>query len=113
MEKQTIKTKKELVELLKKIPFKDNEHKKVIICSLIGHSRISTTCFGYRNCARCGIQLGDSLGSIDFGIKDAVIVGHNCKICKANYKKCTWKDKYLIENPFKKKTLKKENGKRK
>ena len=97
-----IKTKKHLLEILEKIPYKNGEHKKQIICSLIGCSRISTTCFGYRNCGRCGSQLGDSLGSIDYGKKEAVIIGHNCKICRENYKKCSWKDKYLVENPFKK-----------
>ncbi len=97
-----IKTKKELLEVLEKIPMRDEEHKKKIICSLIGCSRISTTCFGYRNCARCGTQLGDNVGSMDYGATEAVVVGHNCKTCRKNYKKCTWKDKFLVENPFKK-----------
>jgi hypothetical protein len=101
--KKEIKSEKELIEILEKIPFRDEEHKKQIICSLIGCSKICTTCIGYRYCSRCGRQLGDSLGSIDYGIKEAVIIGHNCKVCKKNYKKCTWKDKYLVQNPFKEK----------
>lgn len=99
--KNEIKTKKQLLEILKIIPFKDEEHKKDIVCGLVGHSKICTMCFGYRNCGRCGTQLGDNLGSIDYGQETAVIIGHNCKICRKNYKKCTWNDKYLVQNPFK------------
>ena len=76
---------------------------KQIFCILFGHSRICTTCFGYRYCGRCELQLGDSLGSMDFGVKEAVIIGHKCKQCKKNYKKCSWKDKLFVEDPFKKK----------
>jgi hypothetical protein len=104
--KDKINTKKQLLEVLEKIPFRDEEHKKQIVCSLIGCSTISTTCFGYRYCARCGRQLGDSLGSIDSGIKEAVIVEHNCPECVANYKKCNWKDKFL--SPSKKEIFKKQ-----
>lgn len=73
---------------------------KKITCALFGHSRICTTCLGYRYCARCGEQLGDNLGSVDFGANDAVFVGHNCETCKANYKKLTWKDKLFAPSPF-------------
>ena len=76
---------------------------KLMICSLLGHSRISTVCFGYRYCARCGDQLGDSLGSTDNGLPKAVIVNHSndCKNCRANYKTLSWKDKIFCPNPFK------------
>ncbi len=100
--KKKIETKKDLVKILKNIPIKDKDHRNSIVCSLIGHSKICTTCWGYRYCGRCGDQLGDSLGSIDYGIKEAVVVGHNCPDCKKNYKKCTWKDKLYAPNPFKK-----------
>lgn len=95
-------TKKELLKKLKLLDLKDKKKRNDIVCSLIGHSRISTTCWGYRYCARCEQQVGDNLGSIDFGVKEAVIVGHNCKTCRANYKKLTWKDKLYCPNPFKK-----------
>jgi len=100
MEEKEIKTKKELLDVMKNIPVKNKGHRNSVICSLIGHSRISTTCFGYRNCGRCGDQLGDSLGSFDYGIKEAVIIGHDCEICQNNYKNCTWKDKLYTPNPF-------------
>ena len=77
-----------------------DEKRNGIICTLIGHSRISNTCFGYRHCARCGDLLGDSLASVDYGIKEAVIIGHGCPECKANFKECTWKDKLFVRNPF-------------
>lgn len=98
MEKEI--TKAELKKKIKALGKISEEQRNSIICSLVGHSKISTTCFGYRNCARCGEQLGDSLGSIDFGIKNAVIVGHNCKVCKANFKKCDWRDKLYVKNPL-------------
>jgi len=107
MKKKQIKNKKELLQILKKVPYEDEDHKKRIICSLIGHSNICDICFGYRSCGRCGETLGDNLCSIDPGRENSVIIGHNCKICRANYKKCSWKDKYLVPNPFSKK-IKKE-----
>lgn len=87
-------------ELKKRVEGLDEETKKKVICSLIGHSKISTTCFGYRYCGRCGQQVGDSLGSIDVGIEDAVLVGHKCETCQANYKKCSWEDKLFCKDPF-------------
>lgn len=99
--KKEIKNKKELLEALKRLPLKNKGHRNSVICSLIGHSRISTTCFGYRNCGRCGDQLGDSLGSVDYGAKKAVVIGHNCTECRENYKTCDWKDKLYVPNPFK------------
>ena len=93
-------TKIELKKKIKALGKITDTARNSIICSLVGHSRISTYCFGYRNCARCGDQVGDSLGSIDPGAKEAVIVGHNCKACKANFKECTWKDKLFVKDPF-------------
>lgn len=72
---------------------------KAIFCVLFGHSKIQTTFFGYFYCGRCGVQVGDSLGGY-YVPKEVVIVGHNCKKCRANYKKCTWKDKFMVKNPF-------------
>ncbi len=102
MKKREIKSKDELLEVLKKLPIENKKHRNSIVCSLIGHSLICTACFGYRYCARCGDQLGDSLGSIDYGREKCVFVGHNCTDCRKNYKECTWKDKVFTPNPFKK-----------
>lgn len=101
-----IETKEELLKILKEIPIKDKSHRNKIICSLIGHSRICNTYFGYRYCGRCGGELGDSLGSVDYGAKETIIIEHNyCPECKSNYKKCDWKDKLYCPNPFKEKLL--------
>lgn len=74
---------------------------KKIVCAIIGHSNIEDLCFGYHSCGRCGEQLGDSLGGC-YSNPRAVIIGHNCKICRKNYKQLTWKDKLFVKNPFKK-----------
>ena len=94
-------TKKELLAKLKILDLKDNEQKKRVVCSLIGHSMIQTICFGYHYCGRCGAQVGDSLALVYPKASETVIIGHNCDVCRKNYKKMTWKDKFLIEDPFK------------
>jgi len=76
------------------------EKLKAIFCIFFGHSNIIETCFGYVHCARCDAQIGDTLAGCYSNTK-AVIVGHNCKECKENYKKLTWKDKFLAPNPIK------------
>jgi hypothetical protein len=101
--KKEITTKKELMQVLKIIPYNSKEQRNSIVCSLIGHSCISTKCWGYRYCGRCGVQLGDNLCNIDSGATDAVVIGHNCSLCKENYRKCTWKDKIYTPYPFSKK----------
>jgi len=72
---------------------------KKIFCVFFGHSRIIENCFGYVHCARCGELLGDVIGGVYDG-SDKVIMGHNCDTCKANYKKLTLKDKFLVKNPI-------------
>jgi hypothetical protein len=72
---------------------------KAVFCALFRHSRIVTTCFGYKYCARCGTQVGDSLAGIWDG-KDAVLIGHNCETCHNNYNKMGFIDKFLVTNPF-------------
>ena len=73
---------------------------KQILCVFFGHSRIVETCFGYVHCARCGDQIGDALAGV-FNGKDVVIVGHDCKDCRKNWTRLTWKDKLLAPYPFK------------
>ncbi len=71
-----------------------------IVCVFLGHSRIVTNCFGYKNCYRCGDQIGDTLAA-SFDMTDKVLVGHDCEKCHANYKALTWRDKLLTPKPFK------------
>jgi hypothetical protein len=100
MEKQKEIGRATFLKLLKTIPYEDKKHRNEIVCGIIGHSKICDTFFGYRNCGRCGAQLGDNLGGMDFGAKSCVIIGHRCKECRKNYKTCTWKDKMFVKNPF-------------
>jgi len=72
----------------------------LIFCVLFGHSNIVSSCMGYVSCGRCGTQMGDTLAG-SYRNSKAVFVGHNCDICKANYKKLTWKDKLFCPDPFK------------
>jgi hypothetical protein len=58
MKKITLKEVKERIKGL------DAKTAKSVVCSLVGHSRIQEFCFGYYTCARCGAQVGDSLGSM-------------------------------------------------
>lgn len=83
-------------------PFENKRQRNEIVCALIGHSRIQETCFGYYNCSRCGQQLGDTLGGFYPFASEVVIVGHDCRVCRKNYKKCTWRDKLYCPDPFKK-----------
>lgn len=86
-------TKKEVV---KRIVGLDKGQAKDVVCALIGHSNIETNCFGYVSCARCEAQIGDTLGGA-YENKASVLVGHDCKLCRANTKKLTWRDRLLIE----------------
>ena len=65
-----------------------------VTCALIGHSRVQSQCFGYWNCARCGDQVGDTLGSSYVGAMQAVAVDHYCDTCRDNAPSLTWKDRF-------------------
>ena len=90
----------EMMKKIRALGKVSKDQRNSIVCILIGHSRIQSTCFGYYNCARCDSQVGDSLGGA-YSAEKVVIVGHDCKTCRANYKGCTWQDKLYVPNPFK------------
>ena len=96
-------TKKELLIRLKNLGPISDEQRNEITCALVGHSKIQTFCFGYFSCARCGTQLGDSLGGCYPDAPNVVIVGHECPTCHENYKKLTWNDKIFCPDPFEQK----------
>lgn len=79
----------------------DAEKRNAIVCAMLGHSRIQSTCFGYYHCGRCDAQVGDSLGSMYPGAEKAVVIGHNCKTCRANFKELGWQHKLYAPDPFK------------
>ena len=97
-----IRTEEELMQRLAALGDISDEQRKEVVCALLGHSRVHTFCFGYHYCARCGAQVGDSLGSVYF-CPEEVIIGHmdgNCPTCRENYEKLGWQDKYLCPDPF-------------
>ncbi len=96
----TIRTKKELLEKLNALGPLDEATRNRVVCSLIGHSRIQTFFFGQFHCARCGEKVGDNLISVYNEAAEAVVAGHDCPTCRANYKKCTWRDKIFAPDPF-------------
>lgn len=93
-------TEQEFKDRMAAIAPANDEEAKRIACALLGHSKIQTTFFGYYYCARCGEQVGDSLGSTYSGAETAVIVGHACDVCRANYAALDWKHKVLAPEPF-------------
>ena len=93
-------TEQELMEKLEALGPMDEKQRNAVVCALIGHSMIHETCFGYHYCARCGAQVGDTLGGYYPDAANAVVVGHNCETCRANYEKLTWKDKLFAPDPF-------------
>jgi len=91
--------KDELVSKIESLNLTDESQRNKIVCALIGHSQIVSTCFGYYYCGRCGAKIGDKLAGM-FDDSKCVIIGHNCEICKENYKNLTWKDTIYCAEPF-------------
>lgn len=89
-------TKIQVKEKLTAIGDVSDDVKKTLVCSLIGHSNILKGCFGYMHCARCNEQVGDALAG-SYQNDDAVIIGHDCSICRTNAKRLTWKDTFMAK----------------
>lgn len=92
-------TKAELQKKIKALGKISDKQQNAVICSLIGHSNIVNTFFGYIYCGRCEAQIGDSLGSV-YDNPDVVIQGHKCDKCIENFKRTTWKDKLFVKDPM-------------
>ncbi len=92
-------TKKALLEKLKLLDLQDEETEKDIVCALVGHSDIINICFGEVTCGRCGDILGDTIIGL-YDTKENVVIGHDCKTCRKNFKKLTWRDKFMAPDPF-------------
>lgn len=87
--------KKELIKKVNALGL-DDARRNSVVCSIIGHSRIITKCFGYVSCARCDEQIGDTLAGC-FDCSKCVIVGHNCPTCDENRRALTWKDTLYVK----------------
>lgn len=77
----------------------DSDVRRSVTCALLGHSHIVTGCFGEICCARCGERIGDTLVGGYYDPR-AVLVGHDCPICRGNYAKLGWEDLVLTPDPF-------------
>src|SRR4051812_5582844 len=88
-----------LAEVKKILARAPKESRASVVCSLVGHSKIVTGCFGYVHCARCDAQIGDRLASI-FDLAQHVIVGHGCRDCRKNFKALDWRSTFMAPNPF-------------
>ena len=95
-------TRTQLIAQVRAAKPKSKEQRNQIVCALIGHSLIVEGCFGYVHCGRCGEQIGDQLAGVYADAERSVRVGHNCKVCRANYKKMDWRHKLYAPDPFKK-----------
>ena len=93
--------KEELLAKLDGLGIETDEQRNAVVCALIGHSVIREGCCGYIYCARCGAQVGDSLGSIYHPPENQVLVGCDCQECWSNYETLDWKDKLFVGYPFK------------
>ena len=101
--KQNFSAKLTRTQVLARLKGLQSGQQRSVVCALMGHSRIVTTCFGYVYCGRCEAQVGDMLGGVFCGAQEAVIVGHDCATCRSNCKVLAWYDKFLVKNPFTKK----------
>ena len=86
-----------LAQVKKRIKGLGEEQAKVVVCTLVGHSRIEHSCFGQRTCARCGEITGDVL--MGGARKDVVIIGHDCGVCCELQKPLTWRDTFMAPEP--------------
>jgi ribosomal protein L37AE/L43A len=94
-----IRSEAELMELLDPLGDIDEKTRNLVVCAILGHSKIQTHFLGYYYCARCGAQVGDTLGG-SYDNSGVVIVGHGCDKCKENFQETTWKDRVFAPDPF-------------
>lgn len=70
-----------------------------IFCALFRHSHLVTNCMGYKYCARCATQLGDTVGGVGlpagkggyFGIGQLC----QCESCRQAFDTLTWVDRFM------------------
>ena len=83
-------------ELVTRLEGLDPRQARRVACALIGHSRVQHIFFGYWSCARCGEQVGDTLGSAYSAAMQAVAVDHHCDHCRENVRTLEWTDVFLL-----------------
>jgi hypothetical protein len=55
-----------------------------IFCAVFRHSHLVTNCLGYKYCARCGAQLGQTC---------------RCASCRESFDTLTWLDRFICAKP--------------
>ena len=70
-----------------------------IFCAIFRHSHLVTNCIGYKYCARCGAQLGDTLAGtgLSVGKGGHFLIGQTCQCdkCRASFDSLTWLDRFM------------------
>lgn len=69
-----------------------------IFCAVFRHSHIVTNCMWYKNCGRCGEQLGDQLmRGLQSGPGGYFQAGQSCKCsdCRQAFETLTWLDRFM------------------
>lgn len=94
-------TRSQLREKLKALGAVTKEQRNAIVCSFLGHSKIVSCFFGYVSCGRCQAEIGDTLGGATT-LESNVLIGHDCEVCRKNWKGLGWQDKLYVPDPFKK-----------
>ena len=103
-----------LKEVKSRIGGIDEEVQQKMVCAMVGHSRLLTQCFGYHHCARCGAQVGDSLGGSFRDVDNKMgltIINCACEKCSTSYAAFTWKDLFMVSKKILG-TAKKQFGKK-
>lgn len=104
-QRKVYETEEELRSALGNLGITDDEQRNKVTCALIGHSKIQSYGFGYYNCGRCEELLGDTMAGCYPVAEETVLIGHDCGVCRENYKKLTWKDKIFCPDPFTKEEI--------
>ena len=84
----------------------------LVLCGLLGHSKFTTSCWGYVYCARCDSQVGDNLAGTQ---ADGVCLdfGHDspCKNCDAQRGKWSWRERLVawLEEPLLRRKVARDN----
>ena len=68
-----------------------------IFCAIFRHSHLVTNCIGYKYCARCGAQLGDSIGGTGLPVPPHFLIGQTCQCdnCQKAFDGLTWLDRFM------------------
>lgn len=70
-----------------------------IFCALFRHSHLTTNCMGYKYCARCDAQLGDSLAGVGLPVPPYFQIGQlcQCEKCKESFDSLNWIDRFMVK----------------